>query len=124
MTGVQTCALPISLKDAIGKGVLVRIRYVSRDGEETVRLVRPDALEEKATGWYLDAYCTMREDQRTFFVPRIREAVLTDEPAPKDDERIQGKEYSGFILNTEITGFTGPNMYNKGHLYLFGDKLR
>ena len=39
-------------------------------------------------------------------------------------ERIQGKEYSGFILNTEITGFTGPNMYNKGHLYLFGDKLR
>ena len=36
-------------------------------------------------------------------------------------ERIQGKEYSGFILNTEITGFTGPNMYNKienGEVYL------
>jgi len=81
-----------TLKDAIGKGVLVRIRYVSRDGEETVRLVRPDALEEKATGWYLDAYCTMREDQRTFFVPRIREAVVTDESVPKDEEQVQDEQ--------------------------------
>lgn len=81
-----------TLKDAIGKGVLVRIRYVSRDGEETVRLVRPDALEEKATGWYLDAYCTMREDQRTFFVPRIREAVVTDESVPKDNGEAQNEQ--------------------------------
>lgn len=36
-------------------------------------------------------------------------------------ERIQEKEYSGFILNSEITSFTGPNMYNKienGEVYL------
>ena len=78
-------AVRTTLAQAIGKGYLVRICYVDRNGEETERLVRPDSLERKESGWYLDAYCTLREDRRLFFVPRIREAVPTNEPAPADD---------------------------------------
>ena len=74
-----------TLAHAIGKGYLVRIHYVDRDGEETERLVRPDSLDRKDSGWYLDAYCTLREDRRLFFVPRIRKVVQTDEPAPVDN---------------------------------------
>ena len=78
-----------TLEQAIGKGFLVQIQYVDRDGEETERLIRPDKLEQKATGWYLNAYCTLREDQRTFCVNRIRKAVLTVIPAPHDNEELQ-----------------------------------
>ena len=74
-----------TLGQAIGKGYLVRIRYVDRNGEETDRLIRPDALQVKTTGIFLKAYCTLREDQRTFSLARIREAVPTNEPAPADD---------------------------------------
>jgi len=78
-----------TLEQAIGKGFLVQIQYVDRDGEETERLIRPDKLEQKATGWYLSAYCTLREDQRTFCVNRIRKAVQTVIPVPHDDEEHQ-----------------------------------
>lgn len=78
-------AVMATLAHAIGKGCLVRIRYVDRNGEETERLVRPDSLDRKDSGWYLDAYCTLREDQRTFSVARIREAVQTDELVPADN---------------------------------------
>lgn len=74
-----------TLGQAIGKGYLVRIRYVDRNGEETARLIRPDALQVKTTGIFLKAYCTLREDQRTFSLARIREAVPTNEPAPADE---------------------------------------
>ena len=74
-----------TLGQAIGKGYLVRIRYVDRNGEETDRLIRPDALQVKPSGIFLKAYCTLREDQRTFSLARIREAVPTIEPAPADD---------------------------------------
>ena len=82
-------AMLATLEQSIGKGFLVQIQYVDRDGEETERLIRPDKLEQKATGWYLNAYCTLREDQRTFCVNRIRKAVLTLIPAPHDDEELQ-----------------------------------
>lgn len=77
-----------TLRNAIGSGFLVKIRYQDRNGEETVRLVRPDSLEEKDFAWYLKGYCTLRKERRTFLVPRILEAVPTDTPAPapKDDE--------------------------------------
>lgn len=68
------------LKYAIEKGDQVKIRYIDRDGEETVRLIRPESLEEKTTGWYLDAFCTLREDRRLFFLPRIQEVIMTGEP--------------------------------------------
>lgn len=71
-----------TLKNAIGRGFLVKIRYRDRNGEETVRLVRPDSLEEKDFIWHLKAYCTLREERRTFLVPRILEAIPTDTPAP------------------------------------------
>ena len=71
-----------TLKNAIGCGFLVKIRYQNRNGEETVRLVRPDSLEEKDFAWYLKGYCTLRKERRTFFVPRILEAVPTETPAP------------------------------------------
>lgn len=82
-------AVLATLEQAIGKGFLVQIQYVDRDGEETERLIRPDKLEQKATGWYLSAYCTLREDQRTFCVNRIRKAVQTVIPAPHADEEHQ-----------------------------------
>ncbi len=83
--GKEDPAVMATLAHAIGKDCLVRIRYVDRNGEETERLVRPDSLDRKDSGWYLKAYCTLREDQRTFSVARIRKAVQTDELAPADD---------------------------------------
>ena len=96
-----------TLKNAIGRGFLVRIRYTNRDGEETVRLVRPDSLEEKDFVWYLKGYCTLRGERRTFLVPRILEAIQTDTPAParKDDKPA---EFEPQLVRTEKTPVEVP----------------
>ena len=96
------------LKYAIEKETLVKIRYIDRDGEETVRLIRPDSLEEKTTGWYLDAYCTLREDHRLFFLPRIQEVIMTGKTASKDDAQVQNEVEQAKVEQTSNQQSEGP----------------
>ena len=64
---------------ALLKRQRLRIRHYNREKDrETVREVSPQRLVHYRDNWYLDAYCHLREDLRSFAVDAIREATLLD----------------------------------------------
>jgi predicted DNA-binding transcriptional regulator YafY len=67
----------------VAKAVLSRtrlwIRHYSRQADkETEREVSPQRLVHYRDNWYLDAYCHLREDLRSFAVDAIRAAELRE----------------------------------------------
>jgi predicted DNA-binding transcriptional regulator YafY len=60
----------------------LRIAYYSRArDEETQRDISPQRLVHYRENWYLDAWCHLRQDIRSFSVDAIREAKMLDEKA-------------------------------------------
>jgi len=58
------------------------IRHYNREKDrETTREVSPQRLVHYRDNWYLDAWCHLRNDLRSFAVDAIRDAVLKDERA-------------------------------------------
>ena len=58
------------------------IRHFNRTrGEETEREVSPQRLVHYRDNWYLDAWCHLRKDLRSFAVDAIRDARLVDAKA-------------------------------------------
>lgn len=53
----------------------VLLCYTPDDKPEAERLVQPLALEQRGTVWYLRAFCTLRQAERTFRLDRIRHAT-------------------------------------------------
>ena len=67
---------------ALLKRSRVWIRHYSRkDDRETEREISPQRLVHYRDNWYLDAYCHLREDLRSFAVDAIRSAVIKETPA-------------------------------------------
>jgi predicted DNA-binding transcriptional regulator YafY len=67
----------------IGNSLLKRTRlqisYYSRtSNQETKREISPQRLIYYRDNWYLDAYCHLREELRSFSVDGIREVALTN----------------------------------------------
>ncbi len=83
---------------SIAKAVLTRQRlwirhYNRKDDRETEREVSPQRLVHYKDNWYLDAYCHLREDLRSFAVDAIRAAELREArakeiPAAELDEHL------------------------------------
>jgi predicted DNA-binding transcriptional regulator YafY len=72
------------VQQALLASVAVELTY--RDGcdRETVRVVEPVGLVGARNGWYLAAWCRLRQAPRTFRLDRIAYAALTEEPvAPR-----------------------------------------
>ncbi len=67
-----------TLRDAILAQGAVRITYCYAKGE-VQRVVEPLQLVYKWGGWYLIAYCQLRQDFRLFRIGRIRDVVPTGE---------------------------------------------
>jgi predicted DNA-binding transcriptional regulator YafY len=67
---------------ALLKRLRLRIRHYNRKQDlETERVVSPQRLVHYRDNWYLDAYCHLREDLRSFAVDAIRAAALKETPA-------------------------------------------
>lgn len=76
----------------IGAALLKRNRleidyYSKGKGEDTKREISPQRLIYYRENWYLDAYCHMRNDLRSFAVDGIRSAVLTNKKAQEVPEK-------------------------------------
>src|SRR3989337_2728376 len=64
---------------ALLKRSRVWIRHYSRkDDRETEREISPQRLVHYRDNWYLDAYCHLRQDLRSFAVDAIRSAVIKE----------------------------------------------
>jgi predicted DNA-binding transcriptional regulator YafY len=68
-----------TLAAALLKRQRLHIRHYNREKDrETTRDVSPQRLVHYRDNWYLDAYCHLREDLRSFAVDAIRDASLLD----------------------------------------------
>jgi len=85
-------ALKLPHFELVATGVLNRQRlhivYVSRgSGERTERDVSPQRLVHYRENWYLDGWCHLRTDIRSFAVDAIQDARLLDARAKNVPER-------------------------------------
>lgn len=67
------------IKSALNKRKLLCFKYSDRIGEKSDRRVEPYQLVLKETNWYLQAYCTTRQDYRVFRLSRMSEITILDE---------------------------------------------
>lgn len=78
--------LPLAHFQAVARGVLerrrVRIEHHNRARDDvSVRELSPQRLVHYRENWYLDAWCHLRGDLRSFSVDAIRAAEVLDAPA-------------------------------------------
>lgn len=71
------------LKEAIEKKVKVMIHYCDRYHKHTSRIIKPTNIlkSEYDNTTKIEAYCELRNDTRTFYLERIRDATIYD-PKP------------------------------------------
>jgi predicted DNA-binding transcriptional regulator YafY len=69
------------LEDAVATGRVVHLVYRDAAGARTERDVEPMALLWGPHGWYLMAWCRLRDGIRGFQLERVDRAVLSDERA-------------------------------------------
>jgi predicted DNA-binding transcriptional regulator YafY len=82
-----------TLAAALLKRLRLQIRHYNRKQDrETVREVSPQRLVHYRDNWYLDAWCHLRNDLRSFAVDAIRDAVIK-ESAAKDVRDAELDEY-------------------------------
>ena len=79
-------AVPLKHFQAAAQALLERrqlaITYYTRArDEQTQRVVSPQRLVHYRDNWYLDAWCHLRDDIRSFAVDAIRAAQMIDQPA-------------------------------------------
>ncbi len=78
--------LPV-MRSAIRERNILAISYQRRDGEESVRKVRPLALYYWGASWCLAAWCDLRGDFRHFRLDRIQSLTVTQEIFLEEDEK-------------------------------------
>jgi predicted DNA-binding transcriptional regulator YafY len=68
------------IQQALLAAVAVEMTYRDVQSRETVRVVEPAGLVGTRHGWYLAAWCRLRQAPRAFRLDRIAAATLTTEP--------------------------------------------
>ncbi len=74
--------IPAVIERAIEIGRVLRIGYLDRFGAHSERSVEPFALVHGANGWYLAAWCRLRDSPRCFRLDRITSVAATELSAP------------------------------------------
>jgi predicted DNA-binding transcriptional regulator YafY len=71
---------------------LVLTHFARLDGKFTEREVSPQRLVYYRDNWYLDAFCHMRNDVRSFSIDALEAAAETDKSAVSVSERVLHEE--------------------------------
>ena len=75
-------AIAAVLQQALLDSVAVELTYRDVEARETRRVVEPAGLVGTRRGWYLAAWCRLRQAPRAFRLDRIAQARLTRETIP------------------------------------------
>ncbi|OPA73455.1 transcriptional regulator [Paenibacillus selenitireducens] len=74
-----------SIETAINKERYMVFDYIDKDGNITSRKIEPYQVVFKESSWYLQAFCTLKEDYRIFKLARISKLdVLPETFVPRD----------------------------------------
>jgi predicted DNA-binding transcriptional regulator YafY len=68
------------IQQALIDAVAVELTYRDAQGHETRRVVEPAGIIGTRNGWYLAAWCRLRQAPRYFRLDRIAQATLIHEP--------------------------------------------
>jgi len=71
------------------------IHYLSYTQQQSQRTISPQTLIYYRENWYLDAWCHMRNDLRTFSISRIERAEISEKAATKISVEAQQKHFAG-----------------------------
>lgn len=77
--GATTAATAV-IEQALLESVAVELRYRDAQERETHRTIEPLGVFSSGRGWYLAAWCRLRQAPRAFKLERILEATLTADP--------------------------------------------
>lgn len=108
--GVGKRAMKLAHFEKIGSALLQRRRlHLSYDarstGETSEREVSPQRLVHYRENWYLDAWCHLRNELRTFSVDTIQRCEILDKPAREVSrgsvDTILGPGYGIFVGKTK-----------------------
>ena len=83
------------LKSAGNHKKCMQIRYASSYEAISERVVHPYKLVYKARAWYLQAFCTVRQDWRTFRCNRILDLQILNESFPHREFPKSAESYEG-----------------------------
>lgn len=83
------------LKSAVIHKKCMQIRYASSYEAISKRVVHPYKLVYKARAWYLQAFCTVRQDWRTFRCNRILDLQILNESFPHREFPESAESYEG-----------------------------
>jgi predicted DNA-binding transcriptional regulator YafY len=75
--------VPPVLHEALARSEVLHLRYLDREGRATERDVEPLGLLATQHGWYLFAWCRLREAVRAFKLERVEHAQATGERVPQ-----------------------------------------
>ena len=67
------------IKTALNENKFVSFEYSDQEGKKSQRKVEPYRLILKNSNWYLQCYCTIREDFRIFRMSRVSSLKVLDE---------------------------------------------
>lgn len=68
--------LPVEWNEVIFSGKRIRITYVDKNGERTQRIITPRQLIGLSDYIYLQAWCHLRNDERSFRLDRVLEMQI------------------------------------------------
>lgn len=84
-----------TLRQAILGQTSIVLTYVNSAGENSKREVCPLKLVFKSKAWYLQAYCLVKQDYRTFRITRIVGLELTDHTFDRTQYQVPPLEKAG-----------------------------
>ncbi len=82
---LQKTGMLAKVVDALNQNKRLCIVYCDYRGQRTQRQVSPQTLVHYMENWYLDAWCHLRQDLRSFMLPRIEKAQILAEPCKQID---------------------------------------
>ena len=82
-------AMPALVGDALSSDRVLRISYLDRGGQQSLRDIEPLGYIANSGRWYVVAWCRLRQGVRAFRSDRIESVVPTAEPLVARELRVE-----------------------------------
>ncbi|MCB1669134.1 MAG: WYL domain-containing protein [Pseudomonadales bacterium] len=82
------------VSEALLKKRVIGLHYTSYNGTQTQREVSPQTLIHYRENWYLDAWCHLRQELRTFSIARITRAEIHKTTANAIDKALLNEHFT------------------------------
>ena len=91
---------------AVNENLCMKIDYISREGEHSVRVIDAHVLILKRNVWYVYAFCHTKQDWRTFKIGRIKKLSFTGGTFEKREISKEDIPLDFFYSSDDMCGVT------------------